>query len=39
VIYLKVRDLFSKTQGPTHETNGRRVDSWKLEGFINKISM
>jgi hypothetical protein len=39
VIYLKVRGLFTKTQGATRETNGCRVDSRKPEGFLNKISM
>jgi hypothetical protein len=39
VINLKVRGLFTKTQGPPCKTKGRQVNSRKLEGFLKKISM
>jgi hypothetical protein len=39
VINLKVRGLFTKTQGPPRKTKGRQVNSRKPEGFLKKISM
>jgi hypothetical protein len=36
VIKQKVKGLFARMQGPARETEGRRVDSHKSEGFFNK---
>jgi hypothetical protein len=39
VIIKKVRGLFIRIQGPARKIKGRRVDSRKPEGFLNKITM
>jgi hypothetical protein len=39
VIIKKVGGLFIRIQGPAHKIKGRRVDSRKPEGFLNKITM
>jgi hypothetical protein len=36
VIKQKVKGLFARMQWPAYETEGRRVDSQKVEGFFNK---
>jgi hypothetical protein len=38
VITKKVRALLIRKQGPSCEIKGRRLDSQKSEGFLNKIT-